>query len=77
MELKHKDIANSLFGFGKALRGLFYVFLSKHKLVPAVQSFALIGIRGKRFCRQSRGSISEIRLEKAMGHPPDCVMGAA
>ena len=77
MKARHKDTPDLLLGFGEALGGLFDVLLSKHKLVPAVQSFTLVGVRSKRFCGQSRGLISNIQPREVMGHPPDCVMRAA
>jgi hypothetical protein len=77
MKARHKVIPDLLFGFGEALGSLFDVLLSKHKLVPAIQSFTLVGVRDKRFCGQSRGLISDIRPRVMMCHPPDCVMRAA
>ena len=68
---------NLLLGLGKALGGLLDVLLAKHKFIPAVQSFSLVGVRGKRFRRQSREFISDIRLRVITGCPPYRVMWAA
>lgn len=44
MKARHKDMPDLLFGLGAALGGLLDVFLSKHELVPAIQSFTLVGV---------------------------------
>jgi hypothetical protein len=48
---RHRDMPDLLLGLGEALGGLLDILLSKHKLVPAVQSSSLVVICGKRFCR--------------------------